>query len=204
MAKTSVDQEFLEFVIKSIVDHPNDVKVTRAVDEMGVLLNLKVNPEDMGKIIGREGSTAKAIRTILRVIGSKNNARINLKIEEPEGGRVTRTRETAATSEEKDDVGATAHVTYDVTAGVKAEGDVEITEYIRNERATWRSTKGKVTAIGSSTLKPTDTGTKLTFLIDIALPYSILGKIIDKLLVTKETEQNIEKGLQNLKSILEE
>lgn len=99
MAKESVDQEFLEFVIKSIVDHPDDVKVTRAVDEMGVLLNLKVNPEDMGKIIGREGSTAKAIRTILRVIGSKNNARINLKIEEPEGGRVTPNREKTAASE---------------------------------------------------------------------------------------------------------
>jgi len=101
MAKTPVDQEFLEFVIKSIVDNPNDVKVTRTVDEMGVLLNLKVNPEDMGKIIGREGSTAKAIRTILRVIGTKNNARINLKIEEPEGGRVPRTQETAAASEEE-------------------------------------------------------------------------------------------------------
>lgn len=100
MAKTSVDQEFLEFVIKSIVDNPNDVKVTRTIDEMGVLLNLKVNPEDMGKIIGRQGSTAKAIRTILRVIGTKHNARINLKIEEPEGGRVRRTQEEAATSEE--------------------------------------------------------------------------------------------------------
>jgi predicted RNA-binding protein YlqC (UPF0109 family) len=99
MAKTAIDQEFLEFVIKSIVDNPNDVKVTRTVDEMGVLLNLKVNPEDMGKIIGREGSTAKAIRTILRVIGTKNNARINLKIEEPEGGRVERSRERTTTSE---------------------------------------------------------------------------------------------------------
>ncbi|MBL7155198.1 MAG: KH domain-containing protein [Candidatus Portnoybacteria bacterium] len=99
MAKTAVDQEFLESVIKGIVDNPNDVKVTRTIDEMGVLLNLKVNPEDMGKIIGRQGSTAKAIRTILRVIGTKHNARINLKIEEPEGGRVP-SREGAAASEE--------------------------------------------------------------------------------------------------------
>ncbi len=96
MAKTAVDQEFLESVIKAIVDNPNDVKVVRTIDEMGVLLNLKVNPEDMGKIIGREGSTAKAIRTILRVIGTKNNARINLKIEEPEGGRVPPRERTAA------------------------------------------------------------------------------------------------------------
>jgi predicted RNA-binding protein YlqC (UPF0109 family) len=87
MAKANVDQEFLEFVIKAIVDNPNDVKVSRDIDEMGVLLTLKVHPEDMGKIIGRQGSTAKAIRTILRIIGTKNNARINLKIEEPAGGR---------------------------------------------------------------------------------------------------------------------
>jgi len=96
MAKEQTDQEFLEFVIKSIASHPDDVKVTRTVDEMGVLLNLKVNPEDMGQIIGRQGSTARAIRTILRVIGVKNNARINLKIEEPEGGRVRTQERTSA------------------------------------------------------------------------------------------------------------
>lgn len=100
MAKGSTDQEFLEFVIKSIVDHPDEVKVDRVVDEMGVLLTLKVNSADMGQIIGRQGATAKAIRTILRVIGMKHNARINLKIEEPEGGRA-RTQETASKSEPK-------------------------------------------------------------------------------------------------------
>ncbi len=88
MVKTQTDQEFLELVVKSIVGNPDDVKVVRTVDEMGVLLTLKVNPEDMGQIIGRQGATARAIRSILRVIGVKNNARINLKIEEPEGGRV--------------------------------------------------------------------------------------------------------------------
>lgn len=98
MAK-ELDKEFLEFVVKSIVNNPNDVKVTRTVDEMGVLLNLKVNPEDMGQIIGRQGSTARAIRTILRVIGVKNNARINLKIEEPEGGRAPRAPREPAASE---------------------------------------------------------------------------------------------------------
>jgi predicted RNA-binding protein YlqC (UPF0109 family) len=85
MAKNSVDQEFLEYLVKSIVDHPDDVKVDRKVDEMGVLLSLKVNPQDMGQVVGREGSTAKAIRTLLRIVGIKNNARVNLKIEEPEG-----------------------------------------------------------------------------------------------------------------------
>jgi predicted RNA-binding protein YlqC (UPF0109 family) len=79
------DQQFLEFVIKALVDNPNDVKVRRTVDEMGVLLTLAVNKDDMGKVIGRSGATAKAIRTILRVVGMKNDARVNLKIEEPEG-----------------------------------------------------------------------------------------------------------------------
>lgn len=81
------DQEFLEFVVKGLVDHPDDVKIGRSVDEMGVLLTLEVNPEDMGKIIGRSGNTAKAIRTLLRVVGMKQNARVNLKINEPVGGR---------------------------------------------------------------------------------------------------------------------
>ncbi len=86
------DQEFVEFVIKSIVDHPDEVKTDRVIDEMGVLLTLKVNPEDMGQVIGRQGGTARAIRTLLRVIGAKHNARVNFKIEEPEGGRVMRPR----------------------------------------------------------------------------------------------------------------
>ena len=85
MAEKFGDQDFLEFVVKSLVDNPSDVKVGRTVDEMGVLLNLKLNPTDMGKIIGRNGNTAKAIRTLLRVVGMKNHARVNLKIEEPEG-----------------------------------------------------------------------------------------------------------------------
>ena len=80
------DGQFLEFVVKSLVDNPNDVKINRVVDEMGVLLTLDVNPGDMGKVIGREGNTAKAIRTLLRVVGMKHNARVNLKINEPVGG----------------------------------------------------------------------------------------------------------------------
>ena len=80
------DQQFLETVVKSLVDHPESVHINRTVDEMGVLLTLDVHAEDMGKIIGRSGNTAKAIRTLLRVVGMKNNARVNLKINEPEGG----------------------------------------------------------------------------------------------------------------------
>src|ERR1700689_5666174 len=79
------DQQFLEYVVKALVDNPDDVKISRTVDEMGVLLTLSVNKDDMGKVIGRSGATAKAIRTILRVVGMKNDARVNLKIEEAEG-----------------------------------------------------------------------------------------------------------------------
>ncbi len=81
------DEEFLSCIVKSLVNHPEDVKVERKVDEMGVLLSLKVNPLDMGLLIGKEGSTARAIRSLLRVVGVKNHARVNLKIEEPEGSR---------------------------------------------------------------------------------------------------------------------
>lgn len=83
--RPSHDIEFVEYVVKSIVDHPDDVEVKRDIDEMGVLITLSVNPEDMGQVIGRQGATAKSIRTLLRVIGARNNARVNLKIHEPEG-----------------------------------------------------------------------------------------------------------------------
>jgi len=84
---TELDQTFLESVVKALVDNPDDVRIDRKVDEMGVLLTLDVNSEDMGKVIGKSGNTAKAIRTLLRVVGMKNNARVNLKINEPEGGQ---------------------------------------------------------------------------------------------------------------------
>lgn len=82
-----LDKEFLEYVVKRLVDNPDDVTVERTIDEMGVLLILKVNPKDMGQIIGKEGQTARSLRTLLRVIGAKNNARVNLKIFEPEGSK---------------------------------------------------------------------------------------------------------------------
>jgi predicted RNA-binding protein YlqC (UPF0109 family) len=83
---TDQDTQFLDYVVKALVDKPEEVKINRTVDEMGVLLTLVVGADDMGKIIGRQGNTAKAIRTLLRVVGMKNNARVNLKINEPEGG----------------------------------------------------------------------------------------------------------------------
>lgn len=90
MMKETTDQEFLEFLVKSLVDHPDEVRIDRKVDEMGVLLSLKLNPEDMGQIIGRGGATARSIRSLVRIVGLKNHARVNLKIEEPEGGRMPR------------------------------------------------------------------------------------------------------------------
>jgi uncharacterized protein len=87
------DQQFLEFIVKSIVAHPEDVKTDRVVDERGVLLTLDINPEDMGYVIGRRGQTAQAIRTLLKIVGAKNNARVNLKINEPEGSTRGQNRE---------------------------------------------------------------------------------------------------------------
>jgi predicted RNA-binding protein YlqC (UPF0109 family) len=104
MAKATSDQDFLEFIIKALVDHPEDVKVDRKVDEMGVLLSLKVNPEDMGQIIGRSGATARAIRSLVRIVGLKNHARVNLKIEEPEGGRATTRGKKEASAEGLEDL----------------------------------------------------------------------------------------------------
>lgn len=86
MAKEQ-DQEFVEYLVKALVDHPEDVKTERTIDEMGVLLTLHVNQADMGQVIGRQGQTAKSIRTLLRVVGAKHKSRVNLKIYEPEGSR---------------------------------------------------------------------------------------------------------------------
>ncbi len=81
------DQQFVEFVVKALVAHPEDVKTERSVDEMGVLITLHINPADMGHVIGRQGQTARAIRTLLKIVGARHNARVNLKIHEPEGSR---------------------------------------------------------------------------------------------------------------------
>ena len=101
MAEQELDYQFLEYVVKGLVDNPDDVVIDRTVDEMGVLLTLTVSPDDMGKIIGRQGNTAKSIRVLLRVVGMKNNARVNLKINEPEGGKRS---ESATVDEAIDDL----------------------------------------------------------------------------------------------------
>ena len=82
------DADFIEYVVKQLVEKPDAVQINRTVDEMGVLIQLTVDPSDMGRVIGKEGRTAKALRTLLRVLGAKNNSRVNLKIIEPDGREV--------------------------------------------------------------------------------------------------------------------
>lgn len=98
------DQEFVEFVVKSLVNVPDEVSSVRTVDEMGVLITLKVNPQDMGVVIGKQGATARSLRTLLRVVGAKHNARVNLKIEEPEGERANRPQKSQTVDDVVDDL----------------------------------------------------------------------------------------------------
>lgn len=83
----SIDQQFIEYIIKTVVGHPQDVKIGRRIDEKGVLLELSVNPEDLGRVIGKRGATAQSLRTLLRALGTKNDARYNLKIIDTGDGR---------------------------------------------------------------------------------------------------------------------
>ena len=90
MAEQHADQAFVEQTVRSIVRHPDDVRTERIVDERGVLITLHINPEDMGYVIGRQGQTARSIRTLLKIVGAQSNARVNLKIFDPnapEGGQ---------------------------------------------------------------------------------------------------------------------
>lgn len=96
------DQAFVDYVVKAIVNNPDAVKTTRTVDERGVLITLDVDPSDMGYVIGRQGQTARSLRTLLKIVGAKNNARVNLKINEPEGGRGPAPRAAAMPSDDVD------------------------------------------------------------------------------------------------------
>lgn len=92
MADKLFDQQFVEYIVRAIVNHPDDVRTERIVDERGVLITLFIHAEDMGYVIGRQGQTARAVRTLLKIVGAKENARVNLKIYEPEGSRGPRPR----------------------------------------------------------------------------------------------------------------
>src|SRR5690606_33178180 len=85
MSTATIDQQFIEYIVKSLVSHPDDVVVERRIDEKGVLLELTVHPEDLGRVIGKRGVTAQSLRTLLRALGTKNDARYNLKIVNNDG-----------------------------------------------------------------------------------------------------------------------
>lgn len=104
---STIDQQFVEYIVKTLVENPDDVIVDRVIDEKGVLLSLTVNPEDLGRVIGRRGATAQSLRTLLRALGTKNAARYNLKIvnnDAPEGEEpASSTSSTATTSDDTTD-----------------------------------------------------------------------------------------------------
>ena len=125
----SIDQQFIEYIVKSVVGHPDDVKIERRIDEKGVLLELLVNPEDLGRVIGKRGATAQSLRTLLRALGTKNDARYNLKIIDtgpPPESRERRTEnkeQTAAKSASSDNSTATEPTAADDSVPADAPTD---------------------------------------------------------------------------------
>lgn len=100
----SIDQQFVEFVVKSLVSKPDEVKVERRIDEKGVLLELTVDPEDLGRVIGKRGATAQSLRTLLRALGTKNDARYNLKIiDNGEGAPASSSAPSSSSARDDDD-----------------------------------------------------------------------------------------------------
>ena len=102
---SSIDQQFVEYIVKSLVEKPDAVTIERRIDEKGVLLELTVDPEDLGRVIGKRGATAQSLRTLLRALGTKNDARYNLKIVDVTGGQgaVTKTTQSSDDSDDQAD-----------------------------------------------------------------------------------------------------
>jgi predicted RNA-binding protein YlqC (UPF0109 family) len=98
----TIDQQFIEFIVKSLVSKPDEVVVNRSIDEKGVLLELTVDPEDLGRVIGKRGATAQSMRNLLRALGTKNEARYNLKIVDNGVGSVESSSDTSETSSQED------------------------------------------------------------------------------------------------------
>lgn len=105
---SSIDQQFVEYIVKSLVSNPDSVEVKRTIDEKGVLLELTVDPEDLGRVIGKRGSTAQSIRSLLRALGTKNDARYNLKIVDPSGGN-NASSQTTSSQDDTTDEEASSH-----------------------------------------------------------------------------------------------
>ncbi len=100
---STIDQQFVEYVVKSLVEYPDDVVIERIIDEKGVLLTLTVNPDDLGRVIGKRGGTAQSLRTLLRALGTKNDARYNLKIVNNDGYTGSQSSQGASTDDSSDD-----------------------------------------------------------------------------------------------------
>ncbi len=128
---TSIDQQFVEFVVKSLVSKPDSVSVTRRIDEKGVLLELTVDPEDLGRVIGKRGATAQSIRTLLRALGTKNDARYNLKIVDNGPDKPDRSSEPSEEKESKSE-GAWGR---DEDEVAEPEAKEEVAEEPENEEA---------------------------------------------------------------------
>lgn len=120
---SSIDQQFVEYIVKSLVGNPDAVSIERSVDEKGVLLELTVDPEDLGRVIGKRGATAQSIRSLLRALGTKNEARYNLKIVDNgvQGSHVKRSDDDN-TARDRDDVEAEEkHVENSVVSNTRKE-----------------------------------------------------------------------------------
>ena len=118
---SSIDQQFVEFIVKSLVGNPDAVKIERRIDEKGVLLELTVDPEDLGRVIGKRGATAQSLRTLLRALGTKNDARYNLKI--VDNGEPGAGRSQTAANDNDDDTSDSASSRRDDLAGLSDDED---------------------------------------------------------------------------------
>ena len=132
---STIDQQFVEFIVKTLVSKPENVTVEREIDERGVLLSLTVDPEDVGRVIGKRGATAQSIRTLLRVLGTKNGARYNLKIvntDDYDGSSESKSeKETKKAKEEVKD------------EPIKEEPEAEAEETLAEEEATEEAEEDK-------------------------------------------------------------
>lgn len=134
---STIDQQFIEYIVKSLVESPDDVSVERTIDEKGVLLSLTVNPEDLGRVIGRRGTTAQSLRTLLRALGTKNSARYNLKIvnnDEPTQGTAVSSQATTALSDDVDEVDDGVVVVDNVTDETVEKAKNEPSDFAKKSR----------------------------------------------------------------------
>ena len=137
----TIDQQFVEYIVKTLVNNPDKVSIDRTIDEKGVLLSLEVDPEDVGRIIGRRGATAQSIRTLLRALGTKNDARYNLKIVNNDDYNPGEKKEVATISSDDEDEEAPAEApeeideVEDVDDEEPTEGGSELAKKTRAELA---------------------------------------------------------------------